>query len=143
MAETTWTLHPQLQQETSPIGDFALARLLLANDANYPWLILVPRRAALIEIIDLLPQEQVMFFDEITRAGRALKNITKCKKLNIAALGNVVPELHVHVIARRHDDAAWPKPVWGVASPKIYDPPVRDKLITTLRDALQIVPIRG
>jgi diadenosine tetraphosphate (Ap4A) HIT family hydrolase len=141
MAELAWKLHSQLQQETTPIGDFALARLLLANDANYPWLILVPRRTALIEIIDMSPQEQVTFYDEITRTARALKDITQCEKLNIAALGNVIPELHVHVIARRHDDAAWPKPVWGVAAPKIYDPPVRDKLIMALRNALQIVPI--
>src|SRR6476469_8213297 len=106
MADMTWKLHSQLERETTPIGDFALARLLLANDANYPWLILVPRRPALIEIIDMSPQEQVMFFNEITRAAGALKDITKCEKLNIAALGNVIPELHVHVIARRHDDAA-------------------------------------
>jgi diadenosine tetraphosphate (Ap4A) HIT family hydrolase len=143
MADPVWSLHPQLQQDTSLVGDLALARLLLANDANYPWLILVPRRAALIEIIDLPQQEQLALFDEITRTARALKHVTQCDKLNIAALGNVVPQLHVHVVARKHGDAAWPKPVWGVVPPGSYDPLVRDNFIAALRNALQITVIRG
>ena len=111
MTNVTWSLHPQLATDTTPVGDLALARVLLANDANYPWLILVPRLPGLTELIDLEPNEQVQLLGEIDAAARVLKSITECEKLNIAALGNIVAQLHVHVIARRHSDAAWPKPV--------------------------------
>ena len=111
-ATKDWSLHPQLAQETVPIGDLPLARMLLANDANYPWLIIVPRLPGLVELIDLEENAQVQLLGEIAAAARALKTITECDKLNIAALGNQVPQLHVHIIART--DAAWPKPVWGV-----------------------------
>ena len=133
-----WSLHPQLAADTTPVGDLALARLLLANDANYPWLILVPRRPGLVELIDLEPDEQVQLLGEIDAAARALKSVTECEKLNIAALGNMVAQLHVHVIARRHSDAAWPRPVWCVCPPIAYNPAVRDGLVGALRRALQI-----
>jgi diadenosine tetraphosphate (Ap4A) HIT family hydrolase len=116
--------------------------VLLANDANYPWLILVPRRAGLVEFIDLEENTQIQLLGEIAAAARALKSITECDKLNIAALGNQVPQLHVHVIARRHSDAAWPKPVWGAAPPSAYSPTVRDGLIGALRRALLIESVR-
>lgn len=138
MPESTFSLHPQLAADTVPVGDLALTRVLLANDANYPWLILVPRRPGLVELIDLEENEQVQLLAEIDRTARALKGITECDKLNIAALGNVVAQLHVHVIARRHTDAAWPKPVWGVAPATAYDAAGRDGLIGTLRRALKI-----
>ena len=140
--ESAWSLHPQLAQDTVPIGDLTLSRVLLANDANYPWLILVPRRPALVEIIDLDENEQVQLLGEIASAAKALKAITECEKLNIAALGNMVAQLHVHVIARRHSDAAWPKPVWGAAPPIAYDPKMRDGFIAALRRALQIAAVR-
>jgi diadenosine tetraphosphate (Ap4A) HIT family hydrolase len=139
---TQWSLHPQLAQDTVPVGDLALSRVLLANDANFPWLILVPRRPGLVELIDLEENAQIQLLGEIAAAARALKSITECEKLNIAALGNQVPQLHVHVIARRHSDAAWPKPVWGAAAPAAYIPAVRDGLIGALRRALQIAPAR-
>jgi diadenosine tetraphosphate (Ap4A) HIT family hydrolase len=137
-----WSLHPQLAQDTVPIGDLALARVLLANDANFPWLILVPRRPGLIELIDLEENAQVQLLGEITAAARALKSITECDKLNIAALGNQVAQFHVHVIGRRHSDAAWPKPVWGAAPPAAYSPTIRDGLIGALRRGLLIEPVR-
>jgi len=143
MPEQTWSLHPQLAQDTTPVGDLALARVLLANDANYPWLILVPRRPGLTELIDLEPNEQVQLLGEIDVAARVLKAVTECEKLNIAALGNIVAQLHVHVIGRRHSDAAWPKPVWGAALPLAYNPTVRDGLVGALRRGLQIAPVRG
>ena len=133
-----WSLHPQLAADTVPVGDLALARVLLANDANYPWLILVPRRPGLVELIDLAPNEQVQLMGEIDAAARVLKAVTECEKLNIAALGNVVAQLHIHVVARRHSDAAWPKPVWDAAPPLAYNPTVRDGLIGALRRGLQI-----
>lgn len=141
--ESTWSLHPQLAQDTFPVGDLALARVLLAKDANYPWLILVPRRPGLVELIDLDENAQVQLLGETAAAARALKSITECDKLNIAALGNQVAQLHVHVIARRHSDAAWPKPVWGAVAPAEYVPTIRDGLIGALRRALQINPVRS
>ena len=139
---TQWSLHPQLAQDTVPVGDLALSRVLLANDANFSWAILVPRRPGLVELIDLEENAQIQLLGEIAAAARALKSITECEKLNIAALGNQVPQLHIHVIARRHSDAAWPKPVWGAAAPAAYIPAVRDGLIGALRRALQIAPAR-
>ena len=143
MTDTTWSLHPQLAADTTPVGDLAFARVLLANDANYPWLILVPRRPGLTELIDLEPNEQVQLLGEIDAAARVLKTVTECEKLNIAALGNIVAQLHVHMVARRHSDAAWPKPVWGAAPPLAYNPTVRDGLVGALRRGLQIAPVRG
>jgi diadenosine tetraphosphate (Ap4A) HIT family hydrolase len=136
--ESSWSLHPQLEADTVPVGGLALSRVLLANDANYPWLILVPRIPGVTELIDLDPNEQVQLLGEIDAAARALKDVTACEKLNIAALGNMVAQLHVHVIARRHSDAAWPKPVWGVAPAKAYDAEARNVLVTKLRHELKL-----
>jgi diadenosine tetraphosphate (Ap4A) HIT family hydrolase len=138
MTETTWSLHSQLAADTVPVGDLALARVLLANDANYPWLILVPRQPGLVELIDLEDNEQVRLLGEIANAARVLKTVTTCDKLNIAALGNQVPQLHVHVIARRRNDVAWPSPVWGAMPPKAYDPAERERLSGDIRRGLQI-----
>ena len=103
---------------------------------------LMPREPDLVELIDLEENAQIQLLGEIAAAARALKSITECDKLNIAALGNQVPQLHVHVIARRHSDAAWPKPVWSAAPPSAYSPTVRDGLIGALRRALLIEPVR-
>jgi len=136
--ESPWSLDPQLAADTVPVGDLALSRVLLANDANYPCLILVPRRPALTEFIDLEENEQMQLLAEIDTAARALKAATQCDKLNIAALGNQVAQLHVHVIARFRNDAAWPKPIWGVAPARAYDGAARDALLTALRQKLKI-----
>jgi diadenosine tetraphosphate (Ap4A) HIT family hydrolase len=141
IVETTWSLHPQLAQDTTPVGDLPLSRVLLANDANYPWLILVPRLPRLSELIDLEENAQVQLLGEIAAASRALQDITECDKLNIAALGNQVAQLHVHIIGRRHNDAAWPKPVWGVVPPIAYDPQLRDGFIAALRRRLGVTAI--
>lgn len=140
--DSTFSLHPQLATDTVPVGDLPLSRVLLANDANYPWLILVPRRSALTEIIDLEENDQGQLLAEITATARALKAITECDKLNIAALGNVVAQLHVHVIARRQNDAAWPKPVWGAVPATTYALGERERLVDALRRALQIDGLR-
>jgi len=136
--ESNFALHPQLADDTFPVGDLALSHVLLAKDANYPWLILVPRRAGATELIDLSEDDQTQLLREIAAAGKALKRVTQCEKLNIAALGNVVAQLHVHVIGRKASDAAWPKAVWGVAPPVAYDVPARNSLIGALRRALEI-----
>jgi len=143
MISSGWSLHPQLAKDTVPVGDLALSRVLLATDANYPWMILVPRLPALVELIDLEENAQVQLLGEVAAAARALKNVTECDKLNIAALGNQVPQLHVHIIGRRHSDAAWPKPVWGAVPPIAYDPEVRDGFIGALRRALHVEPVAG
>ena len=136
--ESAWSLHPQLAADTTAVGDLAFARVLLSNDANYPWLILVPRQPGLVELIDMDPNEQVQLLAEVDVAARALKAITECEKLNIAAIGNIVPQLHVHIVARRHSDAAWPKPVWGAVPPIAYNPTLRDGVIGALRRRLKL-----
>jgi diadenosine tetraphosphate (Ap4A) HIT family hydrolase len=142
MCATAWPLDPQLARDTAPVGDLPLARVLLNNDCNYPWLILVPRRAGLIDLIDLADDERAQLMTEVARASRVLKDITRCHKLNVAALGNVVAQLHVHVIARQKTDAAWPNPVWGVAPRRPYEPAERERLIGAIRRGLQIAPDR-
>src|SRR6185312_13658236 len=109
MTETIWSLDPQLALDTVAVSDLPLARVLLANDANYPWLILVPRLPGIVELIDLEENAQIQLTGEIARVSAALKTVTACDKLNVAAIGNVVPQLHVHVVARYRTDLAWPK----------------------------------
>jgi diadenosine tetraphosphate (Ap4A) HIT family hydrolase len=133
MPDSVWSLHTQLTQDTIDIGDLPLCRVLVIKDANYPWLLLVPRRDKAVEIIDLAEVEQAQLMTEVSRVARALKDITRCDKLNIAALGNVVPQLHVHVIARRKSDAAWPRPVWGVAPPLPHEAEEVQTFISALR----------
>jgi diadenosine tetraphosphate (Ap4A) HIT family hydrolase len=133
MPESAWSLHPQLKKDTIDIGDLPLSRVLVIRDANYPWLLLVPRRENAVEIIDLDEVAQAQLMTEIARVSRALKEITKCDKLNVAALGNMVPQLHVHVIARRTSDAAWPRPVWGAAEPLAHDAEEVQNFISAIR----------
>jgi diadenosine tetraphosphate (Ap4A) HIT family hydrolase len=143
MNQAAFALDPQLAGDTVAVGDLALSRVLLNDDANYPWLILVPRRAGLVELTDLDNAGQDTLMDEVSQAARALKAVTGCDKLNVAALGNVVSQLHVHVIARFHGDAAWPNPVWGKAPRKAYEKAARDELIVQLWRALQIETAQG
>src|SRR2546429_7424551 len=112
-----WSLHSRLKEDPIDIGDLPLCRVLVIKDANYPWLLLVPRRHEAVEIIDLDEVEQAQLIAEISRVARALKEITKCDKLNIAALGNLVPQLHGQVIARGSTEAAWRGPAWGGCRP--------------------------
>lgn len=138
MNSEAWSLNPQLERDTIELGDLALSRVLVIKDANYPWLLLVPRRPAVVEIIDLDEIEQAQLMVEITRVSRVLKAVTQCDKLNIAALGNAVPQLHVHVIARRKTDKAWPKPVWGVAPPLDHDFTEVDRFMHAMKKKLWV-----
>jgi len=113
-------LHPQLAQDTFTIGDFPLCRLLLCNDSNYPWFILVPRRAQIREIFELEERDQRQLLKESSQLSKVLATIFQADKLNVAALGNMVPQLHVHHIVRYQDDLAWPKPVWGLFPAQAY-----------------------
>lgn len=116
----TWSLHPQLDTDTTPVGDLSLCRVLAINDADYPWLVLVPRRTGAIELADL-GGDTVILMREIVQVLALLKDVTRCDKINVGAIGNVVPQLHVHIVARRQDDPLWPKPVWGLTQPRPGD----------------------
>jgi diadenosine tetraphosphate (Ap4A) HIT family hydrolase len=134
----SFTLDPRLTADSHVIGDLELSRVLLMDDARFPWLILVPRRAGLRELIDLPRDDQHALLDEIDRCARVLQVLERPDKLNIAALGNIVAQLHVHVIARRGDDAAWPRPAWGVGERRAYPAAVRQMRVAALRVALQL-----
>jgi diadenosine tetraphosphate (Ap4A) HIT family hydrolase len=131
--ESGWALHPHLERDTLSVGDLPLCRVLIIQDANYPWLLLVPRRPDIVEIIDLDEVERAQLMTEIGRVAQALKDITRCDKLNVAALGNAVPQLHVHLIARRKTDAAWPKPVWGAVPAISHDPDELERFRRAIR----------
>ncbi|MDH1631884.1 HIT family protein [Pseudomonas mosselii] len=108
-----FTLDSRLQEDSLVLGDLPLCRLLLSKDANYPWFILVPRRADITEVFELEEADQQQLWLETTALAEALKEAFAADKMNVAALGNVVSQLHMHVIVRRQGDAAWPAPVWG------------------------------
>jgi len=131
-----WHLHPQLAEDTHPVAHFALSELQLMDDANHPWLILVPRVEHAVELIDLSDGQQAELTREIARTSRALQTVFKPHKLNVAALGNLVPQLHVHVIGRYEDDIAWPRPVWGMAAAQPYATEELVRRIEALRGAL-------
>jgi len=130
-------LHPQLSADCSVVDDLPLCRLLLMEDANYPWCILVPRRAGIREIHELAEADQAALLREVTRLSMAMQEAFAADKMNVAALGNAVPQLHVHVIARRVDDAAWPRPVWGAVPRRAYAGDEREAAIARLRRTLR------
>lgn len=131
-----FTLHPRLAADTHPMGDLSLCRVLLMNDRRFPWLILVPRRANLRELSDLSAEDRPLLFEDITKASAALRKICAPDRINVAAIGNVVNQLHVHVVARMASDPAWPGTVWGHAGAKPYDQPTllrrRNELLVLL-----------
>jgi diadenosine tetraphosphate (Ap4A) HIT family hydrolase len=136
-------LDARLAGDTLVVGDLALCRVLLMRDSRYAWLVLVPRRAALVEVSDLPDDERVQLWREVDTAGRALRAIAPCDKLNIGALGNVVRQLHVHVVARREGDAAWPGPVWGFGKAEAYALGIAERLVEPLRRELGVAGIRA
>lgn len=116
----TWALHERLAADTIALGDFPLSRLLLMDDAQYPWFILVPRREGAREIHLLADPDQQQLLKESAQLSRAIMEAFAGEKLNIAALGNVVPQLHVHHVVRYARDPAWPRPVWGLHPARPY-----------------------
>ncbi|GEN28725.1 histidine triad (HIT) protein [Halovibrio variabilis] len=129
-------LDERLAADTFPVADLPLCRVLVMNDARYPWVILVPRHASISEVFELSMSDQQQLWREATQLGEAMSSALSGDKLNIAALGNVVSQLHVHVVVRRHSDATWPAPVWGNGSPKPYDvtgqTAMRDQLLALI-----------
>ena len=136
MNTTDWQLDPQLSADTHPVAHLPLSELRLMDDANHPWLIVVPRVLDAVEWVDLDDAAQAQLTREIALASHALQAAFKPHKLNVAALGNVVSQLHVHVIARYRDDIAWPRPVWGTATAKPYGPEALVERVTALQRAL-------
>ena len=132
----SFAIDPRLAADTHAIGALPFSELLLMDDARFPWVILVPRIAGARELIDLDEGDQRLLLGEIDHVSRALETLLHPDKLNIAALGNVVPQLHVHVIARFTSDAAWPNPVWGRGERVAYGERERSARIAALRNAL-------
>ena len=130
-------LDPRLAADTFVVGEALLSQVLLMNDARYPWLILVPRRADIADPFELNEADQAQLWQESMWLGQAMKAHFAADKLNIAALGNQVAQLHVHHIARFHTDDAWPGPVWGVGSAVPYSDAARDALMGELRSLLR------
>ncbi|WP_017906035.1 HIT family protein [Pseudomonas asplenii] len=140
-----FVLDSRLQQDTLPMGDFPLCRLLLSNDSNYPWFILVPRRAEISEVFELDAADQAQLWQETNALAQALKQVFKADKMNVAALGNVVSQLHMHVIVRHRGDAAWPAPVWGKHPARPYAEvevaEIRERLKAALAEGFSYVQV--
>ena len=132
----SFTLDSRLAADSTPVTSLGLSDVRLMVDARFPWLLLVPRQPGLAEIIELAKPDRARLFEEIVAVMAALKAATACDKLNVAALGNQVRQLHVHVIARFQDDAAWPGPVWGAGAAVAYEAEAREKLVADLAAAL-------
>ncbi len=132
----SYELDPRLSGDALPVGRLPLSEVRLMDDARYPWLVLIPQRAGMVEILDLSDGEQLQLYDEVRVCARVLQERYRPDKLNIAALGNVVPQLHVHVIARFERDDAWPRPVWGAHAAKRYPNGEAGDLTTALARAI-------
>jgi diadenosine tetraphosphate (Ap4A) HIT family hydrolase len=137
-----FSLDPQLEADTHVLGRLPLCRVLLMNDARYPWLILVPEKADLAEIIDLDTPDQQQLMREIAIASQVLRSLYNPDKLNVGALGNRVRQLHVHVLARFVSDEAWPGPVWGVGTTQPYPPHMAGVMLDRIADSLKADGLR-
>ncbi len=126
---TEFNLDKRLSAVSVHAIDLPLSRVLVMDDCRYPWLVLVPRRPHVVEMFDLAPADRVMLCEEYSIAGAQLKKLTGCHKINIASLGNAVPQLHIHVIARNVGDPAWPNPVWGRGDPVPYEPRALEEFV--------------
>ncbi len=129
-------LHPRLAEDSVVIGEFELSLLLVSKDANYPWCILVPKREDIFEIHHLDEADQLQLIRESCRLSEVMTSLFDAHKMNVAALGNVVRQLHVHHIARFVEDAAWPQPIWGKVAFKPYEPEAFAALVKRLQNAL-------
>ena len=131
-------IHVKLQEDCECLGNLDLCTVLLMKDARFLWLILVPRLSGLRDLHEIPHESRLQLFDEIDTASRTVQKISDAHKINVAALGNQVPQLHVHVIARRTNDDAWPGPVWGVGEPEPYEDEKLKLLCNQLQSALNV-----
>ena len=141
MSGEAWELHPDFLAASVAVAELELCQVRLQDDARFPWLILVPRLPGAVEMTDLPPDRQAALMAETTRAAGAVRALGEAAgrpvaKLNVAALGNVTPQLHLHVIGRRRDDAAWPKPVWGQGEARPYEEQARRDAVRLARERL-------
>jgi len=134
-------LDARLAADAAPIGDWTLSRVLLMNDSRFPWLVLVPRRTGCTEVFDLSTEDQCTLMAEIARAALAVRSAFHVEKINVGALGNIVPQLHVHVVGRRKGDAAWPGPVWGFGKAEVYSAASRRSWVERLSAELATMAI--
>ena len=135
-----FVLHPRLMADTAVIADWSLSRVLLMNDKRYPWIVLVPRRAGVAELFELDEPARALLMVEIMRASQRLKEWAKGRgsgdKINLGVIGNLVPQLHIHIVARKAGDAAWPAPVWGKGEAVHYGAAELPRVVEELRDFL-------
>ena len=134
---TEFTLHKQLEADTVFITDLPLSRALLINDSQYPWIVLVPRRVGATEIYKLSADDQTQLLNESAQVCRAMEVLFAPDKMNVAAIGNMVPQLHLHHVARFTTDIAWPAPVWGFVQAVTYDATTVQNTVDRLREELQ------
>jgi len=134
----SFELEPRLAGDTVVVGDLPLCRVLLMRDRRFAWLVLVPRQAGRVEVADLSEDDRATLWREVDLAGAALRQVASCDKLNIGALGNIVRQLHVHVVARVEGDAAWPGPVWGAGKAEAYAGTELEERIQSLRRYLPV-----
>lgn len=135
-ATQDFALDPRLAADSHRVADGALCEFRLVDDARYDWLVLVPRVPGAVEWLDLAAGQQAALLEDLDSAGRALRALGRCEKLNIGALGNIVRQLHVHVVARREGDPAWPGPVWGHSPLARREPATRAERIDAVRARL-------
>ena len=139
MSGDDFSLDPRLAADSCAVASLSLCEVRLMNDARFDWLLLVPRRAGLVEISDLALDEQRLLWDEVRQASAALRAVASCDKLNLGALGNIVRQLHLHLVARREGDAAWPGPVWGCGHAVPHAEQALAARIEALRRALSAI----
>ena len=130
-------LHPRLEQDSIAIGHFNLTELRLINDSQYPWFILIPKRPNISEIYQLSETDQQLLQRESSLLAKTLAELYKADKMNIAAIGNMVPQLHIHHIVRYKTDIAWPAPVWGKFDSVPYTEQQIEKTATQLKNRLK------
>lgn len=135
-----FALDERLRADSVAVLDLPLCAVRLMHDARFAWLLLVPRRAGLVEVADLDPAAQATLWRECALAAAALRSVAPCDKLNLGALGNIVRQLHLHVVARRVGDAAWPRPVWGCGHAEPYAEPALSVRLEALRQAFAAPP---
>jgi diadenosine tetraphosphate (Ap4A) HIT family hydrolase len=136
MTEPSFILDTRLDADTRLVASLGLCDVRLMNDARFPWLVLVPRQPGLVEIADLTAADQATLWQEVNQTAAALRAVAPCDKLNLGALGNIVRQLHVHVVARCEGDAAWPGPVWGNGRAQAYAEGSLSERLNALRQAL-------
>ncbi|MBN9033510.1 MAG: diadenosine tetraphosphate hydrolase [Rhizobiales bacterium 63-7] len=129
-------LDGRLARDSILLTELGLCQVRLQNERRWPWLVLVPQRNGMSEIFDLPPEDQAALLSETTRVAAALKSVTDATKINIGALGNIVRQLHVHVIARAEGDDNWPGPVWGFGKAEPYDDAIKDEFVSRLLKVL-------